>query len=1287
MDSLLLELPTRLITCLDRHGLDALEDVVAMERDELEGLDGVGTKLLDALLDLFDRYDLEPGNELADAPLYPANLDELVNDLVGRTERWWSGRGVRMYRRFTPVSGHMSDGRGTCVVDTGATRLTVELSPSDGTASCDCGYTACRTHGLAASLFMAKDVRLQELFDRSVFEGTAGPPNVCPTDPLFFLLDGGTRKHLLNADVRWVEELVQHTTADLTEFRGIGPGRAERIQSFLQSMHLRPGDRPSSAERPPAERLPSDLGGYVFHLLDHAMKPDLAVKHFQSGRVDELDEPEEGVYRATVGDRQTHRATVDTNSATCSCSCSVPPERAPCAHAVAVALEAARNERIKVLSDRDREGIGEDLIWLLKQMKETSERVDEAPKIEDACWFLCRTGDGWSLRMAHSTDHPPDFNDVSNPKPERVRNPKDRALLRRMQDGNRRSTDDTSIPGDLLSLLTNRPLQVETSPGSFQPVRFPENGAKPVLRLTANGTEGFYLRVLFEIDGDPVPARSLERVSRDPTWLLDGQYLYHVPHHPLIVQLLDREADAPLSFTGEELTAFSEQVFPELLDRNVPVRMEEGLFAEADLQPEGRVYLHNRPDRLLVELRIAYGNVEFTRISGGRFPVLDPDSGDLLGVRRDPEEERDLLQRIRSRNLHSISSARPLRMEPDGDRGIWLMETLPELQEMGVEIYGEQRLENQPQTVSPDDAAVRVSGGMNWFELDGSLSYDDEEVTFADLLNALQDDQSYVQLSGNHYGEIPDRWIDRFGGFVADAVTEGDTVRIPGLSMEEINQLLEEAEDVQMDQTVDRYRQFYREFDGIDQVKGPGGFDGMLRDYQKKGLDWLQCLRRYRLGGLLADDMGLGKTVQVLAHLQLVREQEGTFPDTLVVAPRSVLSGWEREAVRFLPQPALYRHHGSNRRTTPDAWPSAHLSLTTYGTLREDISWLREVSFDTVVLDECQAIRNPDTKTAGAARLLDASHRIGLSGTPVQNTVMDLWSQFQFLNPGLLGSRSYFEETYAVPIENDQDEQRSHMLRERIKPFLLRRTKDRVERQLPELSTTRVDCPMEPAQEQLYESVRTTFRRDVSEALEKYGFDETRMKAMEGLTRLRQICCHPALLEGTELTASSKLQRFVELARDVVEEGHRALVFSQFVSFLDRIRSEVEQQGWSYTYLDGSTTNRDDVVSRFQSDESIPLFLISLQAGGEGLNLTGADYVFLMDPWWNPAVEQQAMDRTHRIGQDQPVFVYRLICPGTVEEKILELQEDKRRLSKDVVSPEGGVLRDMTRDDLMELFS
>ncbi|HKK53199.1 MAG TPA: DEAD/DEAH box helicase, partial [Myxococcota bacterium] len=423
-------------------------------------------------------------------------------------------------------------------------------------------------------------------------------------------------------------------------------------------------------------------------------------------------------------------------------------------------------------------------------------------------------------------------------------------------------------------------------------------------------------------------------------------------------------------------------------------------------------------------------------------------------------------------------------------------------------------------------------------------------------------------------------------------------------------------------------------FERIPRAPLAPALESVLRPYQRQGVDWLVFLRRAGLGALLADDMGLGKTLQALCAI------EGR---TLVVAPTSVLHGWEREIARFRPELSCALYHGAGRSLDP----RADVTLTSYALLRQDIDRLAEPTWSCVVLDEAQAIKNPESQIARAAMRLDAEARIALTGTPVENRLEELWSQLHFLNPGLLGGRSDFRERYARPIA-EGDDPTAERLRRRIRPFLLRRLKADVAPELPPLSEIVLDCDLSPEERAVYDSVRAATVRDVVERLRAGG---NVMAALEALLRLRQAACHPSLVPGQTgaPASSSKLETLFARLEEAVADGHKALVFSQWTSLLDRVEPGLRERGIEWLRIDGTTQARGEVVDRFQADDGPPVMLLSLRAGGTGLNLTAADHVFLLDPWWNPAVEAQAADRAHRIGQDRPVVLHRLIALDTVE--------------------------------------
>jgi len=489
----------------------------------------------------------------------------------------------------------------------------------------------------------------------------------------------------------------------------------------------------------------------------------------------------------------------------------------------------------------------------------------------------------------------------------------------------------------------------------------------------------------------------------------------------------------------------------------------------------------------------------------------------------------------------------------------------------------------------------------------------------------------------------------------------------------------------------ERLRELGRKLDsfgGIQAVAPPTGLQASLRPYQLGGLAWLQFLREYGFGGILADDMGLGKTVQTLAHILFEKEAGRLDAPALVVAPTSLMPNWQAEAARFAPGLRVLLLHGKERAAQFDAIGEHDLVLTTYALLGRDEDALRRHRYHLLILDEAQYIKNSRTKAAQTARLLDASHRLCLTGTPVQNHLGELWSQFNFLMPGLLGDQKSFKADYRKPIEQGNDVQRKDFLARRVKPFMLRRTKDKVATELPPKTEIVLPVELGSAQRDLYETVRVAMDRKVRAEIDRKGLARSHIVILEALLKLRQVCCDPRLIEPSSVTDSAKLDTLMELLDTLTSEGRKVLVFSQFTSMLALVGAALRERGTDFVELTGSTLDRAAPVAAFQQGQ-VGVFLISLKAGGVGLNLTAADTVIHYDPWWNPASENQATDRAWRIGQQQPVFVYKLIARGTLEEKIQEMQRRKGELANAVLVNEGEaeLAPGLQADDLRAIFS
>jgi superfamily II DNA or RNA helicase len=536
------------------------------------------------------------------------------------------------------------------------------------------------------------------------------------------------------------------------------------------------------------------------------------------------------------------------------------------------------------------------------------------------------------------------------------------------------------------------------------------------------------------------------------------------------------------------------------------------------------------------------------------------------------------------------------------------------------------------------------------------------------VVQAWRNGESLVPLLEGGWAPLPVDWLERHGHRVADLLAARDeSGKLPPSALPDLAHLCE-ALDQPPPPAFEALRGVVEGFEGVPTAAMPEDLAAELRHYQRDGIDWLVFLRKAGLGALLADDMGLGKTLQALCAIH---------GRTLVVSPTSVLHNWSDEIRRFRPGLTHCVYHGPGRKLDPQA----DVTLTTYALLRLDAERLAGERWDTVVLDEAQAIKNPDSQVASAAFRLDAAFRVALTGTPVENRLEELWSQFHFVNPGLLGGRSDFQDRYAGPIAQGQPEV-ARRLRERIRPFVLRRLKQDVAPELPPRTDVVLYCELSADERGVYDAIRAA---TVEEVVKKLGQGGGVLAALEALLRLRQAACHSALVPGREAAGSSKIDLLMESLDNVVAEQHKAIVFSQWTGLLDLAEPALDAAGIPFTRLDGSTRDRGGVVRQFQDDAGPPVMLVSLKAGGTGLNLTAADHVFLLDPWWNPAVEQQAADRAHRIGQDKPVMVYRLVAEGTVEERILELQQRKREIA-DAALGEADQAASITREELLDLL-
>ncbi|MCA8989193.1 MAG: DEAD/DEAH box helicase family protein, partial [Planctomycetaceae bacterium] len=620
-------------------------------------------------------------------------------------------------------------------------------------------------------------------------------------------------------------------------------------------------------------------------------------------------------------------------------------------------------------------------------------------------------------------------------------------------------------------------------------------------------------------------------------------------------------------------------------------------------------------DRLQADLEFIYDDL-VVRGSTHSWAIPLPD--DQACIVRDHKQEEACWSQLQSLGLQRIDDRGGVKhdvMVPLRE----LTDTMRALFETNWEIRSDDKPFRQPGEVT-----FRVESGIDWFDVTGDVDYGPAKVSVPALLSALARGERTIQLEDGSLGFIPEEWKERFGVLLSLGESDSETLRFSSSQAVLVEALLATQDRVDYDQKFLEWKEKLANFNGVSQQKENAQFQGELRDYQREGLGWLKFLEEFQFGGCLADDMGLGKTIQVLAFLSQRYEGKPKHDPTLIVVPKSLLFNWQREIQRFTPQLTALEYSGAGRSSLRSQLGKYDIVLMTYATLRRDIMAIKEFQFDCVVLDEAQAIKNPGSQIAKATRLLHARQRLALSGTPIENHLGDMWSIFEFLNPGLLGRSSVFKS-----LSSETDSTRlTEAVANGLKPFVLRRTKEKVASDLPDRVEETLYCKLSGSELKLYNEMRDYYRQSIFSMVDEQGLGKTKMHVLEALLRLRQAACHPGLLDpNRKEERSTKLDVLVDHLQELRAEGHKTLVFSQFTSLLSIVRHHLEQEQIPYTYLDGSTKNRDEVVSQFQDDAEIPVFLISLKAGGLGLNLTAAGYVFLLDPWWNPAVEAQAIDR------------------------------------------------------------
>ncbi|MFZ4928278.1 DEAD/DEAH box helicase [Chryseobacterium sp. Mn2064] len=615
----------------------------------------------------------------------------------------------------------------------------------------------------------------------------------------------------------------------------------------------------------------------------------------------------------------------------------------------------------------------------------------------------------------------------------------------------------------------------------------------------------------------------------------------------------------------------------------------------------------------------------------------------------------------------------------------WFLEAFDNWRSEGVTILGFNELKNNKLSPHRAKINIQITSGLDWFNAQLKVGFGQKEATLKQLHRTIRNKSKFVQLDDGSLGILPEEWMEKIAAYFQAGEIDEELLKIPKINFTEISSLFEkEVLSKEVQNEISTYFSKFSKIKKIPAVAVPAGLKAELRDYQHEGLNWLSFLDGFNFGGCLADDMGLGKTIQIIAFILSQKEKRG-HSTHLVVVPTSLLFNWQEEISRFAPSVKVLLHYGADRPKTTTHMSDYDVVLTTYGMLLSDIRFLKTFTFGYIFLDESQTIKNPNSERYKAARLLHSRNRIVLTGTPVENSTFDLYSQLSFACPGLLGSKQYFKDIYAIPIDKFEYSKRALELQQKIKPFILRRTKKQVATELPEKTETVIYCEMNAEQRRIYDAYEKELREYIA-ANDDDELNKNSIHILTGLTRLRQICNSPVLIkEGYSGEHSVKIDILTEQILGKSKD-HKILVFSQFVGMLDLIKAELEKHGIAFEYLTGQTKDRGEKVANFQNNQDIRVFLISLKAGGVGLNLTQADYIYLVDPWWNPAIENQAIDRSYRIGQTKNVIAVRMICSNTVEEKILTLQKKKRQLAQNLLKSDGTKFQGLSKQDLMDLL-
>lgn len=854
----------------------------------------------------------------------------------------------------------------------------------------------------------------------------------------------------------------------------------------------------------------------------------------------------------------------------------------------------------------------------------------------------------------------------------------------------------------LLALIKNKEVYVQRE-GTYKSRKLTVNNIDPI--SVANEYADLHFKVYQE--GEFIVLKSYLKIE-DSLFLLSQAMLIG---GSLILNkgklyMFKPSSDSPIiqAFINRSIVKVKLSAFPTLLN-NVIIPLQNNFTVESDIDFEidlkefevkRQLFLKEAEDFLIIQPLVAYGDKQVE--PDEKEMLVYEGNRQLLSLKRKPEEERaykKFIQALHPTFEEQTEDTNGLYYYLDYEQVLennWFFDFFETIKkEEDIEIFGFKSLSKFNYNTNRPKIYMDISSGIDWFDIQANVGFGDQKVTLKDVQRALVRNEKFIRLGDGSLGLLPEEWLKKYATLFKMGDVKGDKLKVSKVHFSLIDELYDEIDQEEIQMELLEKRNKLRNFEQIEtNLPLPTTVNAKLRPYQEAGFKWFNFLNEFKWGGVLADDMGLGKTLQVITFLAHLKSTAPNFKTNLVVVPTSLIINWEREIDKFCNSLTYKRHHGLDRVRNAEVFNNYDIIITSYGTLSSDIEFFKDYAFNYIVLDESQAIKNPTTKRYKCVRLLKANNRIALTGTPIENNTFDLYAQLNFLNPGMLGSMEFFKQEFSTPIDKYGKQDKVEELKKLIYPFILRRTKQLVAKDLPDKTESILYCEMGRQQRKVYDSFRDFYRIKIMEKINEDGMSKAGMYILEGLMKLRQICDSPQLLKDAEDYGKESV-KLKELETHIIEQtpNHKMLIFSQFLGMLSLIKDFLLKEKIKFEYLDGSVspTNRDKSVKRFQTDNKVRVFLVSLKAGGTGLNLTAADYVYLVDPWWNPAVEQQAIDRTHRIGQKNQVFAYKMICTDSIEEKILNLQNKKKNLAQDLISTEKSFIKKLTKNDIEYLFT